>query len=137
MNASMFPKTIANAFDRPRDATLIEALVGAAILANVTMINLNLEAKPHGRKCLPEDKLAARRDMVVAALWGIGKATSKELATATKSDAMSTHNDLISLCNDGIVDRDKSRLERGRMRFVYWVAEVNEVRAKGKYNKKF
>jgi hypothetical protein len=113
-----------NAFKFPGFATQIERYIGAAILANVTKPDLDLEAKPSGRKCLPDDKLAARRDMVVAALWGLGKATSKELATATKSDAMATHNDLISLCNDGIVDRDKSRLERGRMRFVYWVADA-------------
>jgi hypothetical protein len=123
MIAEMFPKTIANAFDRPRDASLIEALVGAAMLANVTKPDLDLEAKPSGRKYLPDDKLAARRNMFVSALRGLGKATSKELAAATKSDAMATHNDLISLCNDGIVDREKSRLELGHMRFVYWVAD--------------
>ena len=125
-----------NAFKFPRLATKIEEYIGAAMLANVTNPDLDIEAKPSGRKYLPDDKLAARRDMVVSALWGLGKATSKELAAATKSDAMATHNDLISLCNDGIVDRDKIRLERGRMRFVYWVADVKKERPVGKYNKK-
>ena len=111
-----------NAFKFRGLATKVEAYIGAVMLANVTKPDLDIEAKPSGRKYLPDDKLAARRDMVVSALWGLGRATSKELADATKSDAMATHNDLISLCNDGIVDRDKSRLERGRMRFVYWVA---------------
>ena len=125
-----------NAFKFRTLATKIEEHIGAAMLASVTEPSLDIEAKPSGRKCLPEDKLAARRDMVVSALLGLGKATSKELATATKSDAMATHNDLISLCNDGIVDRDKSRLERGHMRYVYWVADVKKERPVGKYNKK-
>jgi len=126
-----------NAFKFRTLATKVEAYIGAAMIANVTKPDLDIEAKPSGRKYLPDDKLAARREMVVAALWGLGKATSKELAAATKSDAMATHNDLIRLCNDGIVDRDKSRLERGRMRFVYWVADVKNERPVGKYSKKF
>ena len=138
MNAAMFPKTIANAFDRPFDATLIEAIFGSAILKSVRD-----ERKPEpvfrgkgsGRKYIADDKLEARREMLTAVLRGLGNATSKELAVALKSDAMATHNDLISLCNDGIVDRDKSRLERGHMRYVYWVADFNEVTAKGKVYK--
>ena len=128
MNAAMFPKTIANAFDRPFDATLIEAIFGSAILKSVRDERSPkpvFRGKGSGRKYIADCKLEARREMVTAALRGLGEATSKELAAAIQSDAMTTHNDLISLCNDGVVDRDKRRLTRGAMRYVYWVADFN------------
>jgi hypothetical protein len=119
-------------------ASMLEADLGARMLKSVLA-----ERKPEpvfrgkgiGRKYIADDKLEARREMVTSVLRGLGNATSKELTTALKSDAMVTHNDLISLCNDGVVDRKKMPGERGHIRYVYWVAEFNEVTAKGKVYK--
>ena len=138
MNAAMFPKTIANAFDRPLAATLIEAIVGSVILQDVLdgrNPKPKIEGKAIKRKYISDEKLEARRKMVTAVLKRVGKATSKELSIAANMDAMETYNDLIGLCNDGIVDRKKIQPDRGHMRYVYWVADFNEVTAKGKVYK--
>jgi hypothetical protein len=110
-------------------ASMLEADLGAKMLKSV-MDERNpktvFRGKGSGRKYISDCKLEARREMVTAALRGLGEATSKELATAIQSDAMATYNDLISLCNDGIVDRKKIQTDRGHMRFVYWVADCND-----------
>ena len=121
--------------DRPFDATFIEAIFGSAILKSVRdeqKPELAIESKPVSKNYISDEKLEARRKMVTAVLKRVGRATSKELATAANMDAMATYNDLISLCNEGVVDRDKSQPNRGKMRYVYWVADFNEVTYKGK-----
>ena len=118
--------------------SMLEADLGARMLKSV-----RAERKPEpvfrgkgsGRKYIADDKLEARREMLTAVLKRVGKATSKELAVAANMDAMATHNDLISLCNEGVVDRNKIQPDRGKMRYVYWIADFNEVTAKGKVYK--
>ena len=110
-------------------ASMLEADLGARMLKSV-----RAERKPepvfrgkgNNRKYITDDKLEARREMVTAALKVLGKATANELSVDLKSDGIETYNDLIRLCNDGVVDRDKCRLERGHMRYVYWVADCND-----------
>jgi biopolymer transport protein ExbD len=110
-------------------ASMLEADLGAKMLKSV-----RAEKKPEpvfrgkgsNRKYITDGKLEARREMVTDALKSLGKATPNELSVELKSDKNETYNDLIRLCNDGVVERKKSRLERGHMRYVYWVADCND-----------
>jgi hypothetical protein len=110
-------------------ASMLEADLGARMLRSV-----KAEQKPEPvfrgkgsrRKYITDDKLEARREMVTDALKSLGKATPNELSVELKSDKIETYNDLIRLCNDGVVEREKSRLEHGHMRYVYWVADCND-----------
>ena len=119
-------------------ASMLEADLGARMLKSVLdeqRPKPEIEGKAIKRKYISDEMLEARRKMVTAVLKRVGKATSKELSIAANMDAMETYNDLIGLCNDGIVDRKKIQPDRGHMRYVYWVADFNEVTAKGKVYK--
>tara|TARA_R110002153_G_scaffold208357_3_gene360953 strand:+ start:521 stop:877 length:357 start_codon:yes stop_codon:yes gene_type:complete len=110
-------------------ASMLEADLGARMLKSVmaeTKPEPVFRGKGSNRKYITDDKLEARREMLTDALKLLGRATANELSVDLKSNVIETYNDLIRLCNDGVVERGKSRLELGHMRYVYWVADCND-----------
>jgi hypothetical protein len=117
----MFPKTIAKPFDMPLRASLIEDLVGKAILKSVRDEASKAAPSMQHRRYISAEALEARRANVLCVLRGLGLSFPKEVADQIPKERLEVvYNDMLLHFKNGIVDRKKMLRPDGVLAYIYW-----------------
>ena len=121
MNAGQLTAVTDNAFRLPSHATSIEAHIGAAMLKNVRKEATSLAPFDEDRKQPTSGQIEARRARVVEVVRSIGRAPVADVIKALPQKPHVIRNDLIRLCEAGVLDRDLVVMPSNRAGHVYWV----------------
>jgi hypothetical protein len=122
VNAAMFPKTIANAFDRPFAATLIEAIVGSVILQDVLdERNPNPNPKSKRKSAAVSNAQKPRRQRMFDHIKANGKTSSSDVAKIAGIEATNAHADLNAMCHEGKLLKEPGLSKWKRKCTYFWV----------------
>ena len=112
-----------NAFKFRGLATKIEAHIGAVMLKNVRKGATSLAPVNEARTQPTSGQIEARRARVVEVVRSIGRAPVADVIKALPQKPLVIRNDLIRLCEAGVLDRDLVVMPSNRAGHVYWVVE--------------
>jgi hypothetical protein len=117
----MFPKTIAKPFDMPFRASLIEDLVGKAILKSVrNEVSKNADGMQH-RRYISAEALELRRANVLSVLRESGRSFPKDVSDKIPKERLEVvYNDILLYFKNGRVDREKVMRPDGVLGYIYW-----------------
>jgi hypothetical protein len=123
MNAEYMEAVTANAFRLPSHATSIEAHIGAEMLKNVRKGGTFRAPVAETSTQPTSGQIEERRARVVEVVRSIGRAPVADVIKAMPQKTLVIRNDLIRLCEAGVLDRDLVVMPSSRAGHVYWVVE--------------